>query len=445
MAQTRHEGAAVTRKQTLHSRKAPLLTRFWFVLTLGLGLAGFTLFVRNASTVVPASWGVEGGAREGFDQWFNSLQQNLISPALISFLGALILTQRPEHRIGRLMLVLGGVTAIATLAQEWAVYGYYTLNADLPGVEIAAWLTNWIWVVLFGLLLLTAAVFPDGEFLSPGWRWFVGVPWLCFVVSMILGAMVETPMSSVFQLPNPFVQTHPKVFYDVMFTTGLIAIPVSAIAILISAIVRFRVSHARERHQMKWLMFGVAIMTFLTVAGLGLTFGLGTNIGAIMVNTATVGPALGVGIALLRHRLYDIDIIIRRTLQYGLLTGILALIYFGGVVILQSILRPLTDSGDSPLVTVLTTLGIAALFNPFRRQVQNFIDRRFYRKKYNAEQALENFARVARDEVDMDRLTAALLRVAEETVQPEKVSLWVKDLDTNPIVRKARSELKRAS
>jgi hypothetical protein len=131
-------------------------------------------------------------------------------------------------------------------------------------------------------------------------------------------------------------------------------------------------------------------------------------------------------IAILRFRLFDIDVIIRRTLQFAILTGLLALTYFGGVVIIQGILSPLTGSSNSPLVTVITTLGIAALFNPLRIRVQDFIDRRFYRKKYNAEQALAQFAATARDEVDMDKLTSALLSVVEDTMQPEKVSLWLK-------------------
>jgi hypothetical protein len=391
-----------------------------------MGLAGFLLFIRNAGTPVPASWGTDGGVRDEAAQWFNALQAHLIVPVIVCALGALILTRRPGHRIGRLLVALGLVVALGQLTQEWAVYGAYTVQADLPGVGIAAWITNWIWIVLFGLLLLTAALFPDGQFLSKWWGRLIGVPLLLFSLPLLSGTMIETPMSSAFQLPNPFTITYPAAFYEVGFNVGVLFMPITAVIVLMAVVVRFRASQGRERQQMKWLLAGVALMATLTIAGLALSFWLGNTLGEIMVNTAIAGPVLGVGVALLRHQLYDIDVIIRRTLVYSTLTALLVVTYLGVVIVLQSLFRAVTGEGDNQLITVASTLAIAALFFPLRNRVQELIDKRFYRQKYDAQKVLAEFAATCRDETDIEKLAGRLMEVARKTMQPASVSVWLK-------------------
>ena len=195
----------------------------------------------------------------------------------------------------------------------------------------------------------------------------------------------------------------------------------------ISLFVRFRRAKAVERAQIKWLFYATAIFVlFYLPSFIGNTYSQANNLWNLLLPIGMSTFPIAIAIAILRYQLYDIDIIIRRTIQYALVTGILALTYFGGIVILQGILGPITGSESSPVVTVITTLGIAALFNPLRNRIQDFIDRRFYRAKYDAEQMLARFATTARDEVDMEKLSAALLGVVEETMQPEKTSLWLR-------------------
>jgi uncharacterized integral membrane protein len=190
---------------------------------------------------------------------------------------------------------------------------------------------------------------------------------------------------------------------------------------LMSLVIRFRRAVGIERQQYKWFVFAATLILLISIFT-----GISENsfVVQLLFMISILLVPLAVTVAVLRYRLYDIDLIIRRTLQYALLTGLLALFYFGSVVVLQSLAEDLTGE-QSPLVIVLSTLAIAALFSPLRVRIQDFIDRRFYRNKYDAEKALAQFADAARDEVDVDQLTAALVNVVEETVQPEKVSLWI--------------------
>jgi hypothetical protein len=175
-----------------------------------------------------------------------------------------------------------------------------------------------------------------------------------------------------------------------------------------------------ERNQTKWFIFGLLVaVAFPLVAGLFVTLPAEVEVIAFMA------IPLGIGVGVLRYRLWDIDVIIRKTLIYTVLTVLLALVYFGSVVLLQRLFGALTGVAQSPLAVVVSTLAIAALFTPLRRRIQDVIDRRFYRKKYDAQRVLARFALTARDETDLDALTKELARVVQETLQPERVSVWL--------------------
>ena len=353
----------------------------WGICTLVLliGLFSVLLFALNRDTSVGASWGTPGGTRNDFAQWLNIMMQSLVSPTIAAGLGTLIISRQPGHRIGWLLLLMGVAFSLITLAGEYAVYGAITAAPPLPGAAIVAWIGNWIWVVAYALLVLTLAIFPNGHFLSHGWMVAVGLPWLFFTIPMLLAAAIEQPMSSAYSLPNPFVARHRRALYDGLFAVGVPMMPLMVTMVFAQVVARYHAAGPVERRQIKWLLAGVAGLAAMVVAGVGLisTFGLASTLGATLVNTAVILPLVAIGVAILRYRLYDIDVIIRKTLIYGLSTGVLALVYFGSVTLLTGLFSSATGQ-QSPLAIVVSTLVIAALFTPLRNRIQAIIDRRFF-------------------------------------------------------------------
>ena len=408
-------------------QNAKPVRRLWSLLALLLlsGVIAVCLFMLNGDTVVPTSWGASGGARHGAGDWINLLTQALLQPALATGLGVLILTRQWGNLIGWLLLAIGATAALSPLLAELTVYGHYTVAAALPGFAVLAWIHNWFWVILFGLVLLTLGLFPTGHFLTRRWQWLIGAPLALFMAPMLIAAAIETPMSSAFKVANPFVNQINATLYDLLFALAVPAMPLTLLMVLAQAIARFRRGDAVERQQIKWLAISLAAMAVLLIAGLVLALGANEQIGAVMVNLSATLPLLGIGIAVLRYRLYDVDVIINRSLVYASLTLLLALLFFGSVILLQRAFEAVTGQ-QSQLAIVISTLAIAALFNPLHTRVQAAIDRRFYRRKYDAQQVLAQFSATARDETDMAALTAELVHVVQETMAPERVQVWLK-------------------
>jgi hypothetical protein len=206
---------------------------------------------------------------------------------------------------------------------------------------------------------------------------------------------------------------------------GLLAL---AVACAVALLVRYRSANETEREQIKWLLYACAVFLVVyvggAVSGLGGSTSLGGYIWGVFFGLSVVTLPAAIGIAILRYRLYDIDVVINRTLVYGSLTAILVALYFGGIVVLQRVFVILTGE-KSTLAIVASTLVIATLFSPLRRRIQLFIDKRFYRRKYDAAKTLESFSSKLRDETDLDALCADLTSVVTETIQPAHVSLWL--------------------
>jgi hypothetical protein len=348
--------------------------------------------------------------------WFEG---TLISPTFAT-LGALIVSRRPGNVIGWIFLLCGVGSSVQLLSGQYATVALLSEGSSyLPGGAVAAWLSTLaqLSVVFCGLILIL--LFPTGRLLSPRWRFLAVFAGGVFVVWMISRALMPGPIEDFPSARNPFGVGAAAVL-EVLDSIGGLASLACVVAVILSQVLRFYRSRGEERLQLKWFAYAS------TLGFLALLFGGDSRIvGTLVWTVAPLSLPISAGIAILRYRLYDIDLLINRTLVYGSLTVTLVLVYLGSVVLLQEIVRALTG-GESQLAVVASTLVIAALFNPLRRRIQSFINRRFYRTKYDAARTLEAFSARLRDETDVGVLSEDLLGVVNETVHPQHASLWLR-------------------
>ena len=367
----------------------------------------------------------------------------LVIVPFLAFLivGALLASRRPRNPIGWILLADGFLWMLIVLIDYYGDYGLAS-PGSLPFPVTVAALSQWFWVPTVGLIAIyLLLLFPDGRLPSRRWRplaWLSGV----MIVSLSTAeGLYPGPLPERGGVRNPFgLEEYPWIA-DVEIVL-LPLLPLCILASAVSLVLRFRRSGGEVREQIKWIAFAAAFMGLLYLVSMGAGM-LNALISAsetpsaggglplwfdILWNVAVLsfaGVPVAVGFAVLRHRLYDIEVIINRVLVYGALTASLALAYLWSVVFLQNVFRALTGEG-SQLAIVASTLVIAALFNPLRRRIQKLIDRRFYRKKYDARRTLEAFSARLRDEIDLEDLTGELVGAARGTVQPAYVSLWLR-------------------
>jgi len=240
---------------------------------------------------------------------------------------------------------------------------------------------------------------------------------------VILGALTDTLIGQKidYRIDNPIgIEGMPPVEQHPLFGLLAIGVAIGLLGATAAVLVRFRRSRGVERQQLKWFLYAVALTPASPI------FGSIPLVGGLLLGFVIIALPVAIGVAVLRYRLYEIDIIIRRTLIYGMLTVSLILVYFGSVVIFQGYFQVITGE-KSQLASVISTLVIAALFSPLRRRLQQVIDRRFYRRRYDAEQTLASFGVKLRDEVDLDGLSEHIVVVVQETMQPESIFLWLKE------------------
>jgi hypothetical protein len=404
------------------------------VLSVALIVASVVLLVLNRPTQVVEGAGVWGTANAPFIFLVIALDFTLV--------GALVASQRPANPIGWISLTAGFAVALFSTAGEYAIYALVSQPGSLPGARVAAWLREWVWVPSVGLIgTFLVLLFPDGRLPSSRWRVVGGLAVVALVFwvlskAFLPGRLVETPGIAI---ANPFGIEAAREVLVLVGTISFVLMPLCFVASAGSMIARFRRSRGIERQQLKWFVSAAALLavTFAATAVASFVIGVvlpGPSAPSLALKVAQditiitfAGLPIAAGIAILRYRLYDIDLLINRTLVYGALTAMLAFVYFGGVTATQAIFQTLTGQQEQPqLAVVVSTLVIAALFSPLRRRIQSFIDRRFYRRKYDARQTLEAFSAKLRDETDLDALSDDLVGVVRETMQPTHVSLWLR-------------------
>ena len=341
-----------------------------------------------------------------------------------SIVGAIIASRRTHNPIGWLLCVSGLVFGAVMFATEYAIYALLEAPGTLPAGE-ALVSVNPLWVLGYNLFVLMLILFPTGQLPRSRWRWVVYLYVAIALAEVVAMFFLPGTLEGFDLIKNPLgIEGLPigrKPVQALIFTGGLVA---SA-----SLILRLRRGSWVERQQIKWLAYAAAVATGGSILVYTPPEALGapwvTSVGYVVVELGVLGIPISIGIAILRYRLYEIDIIINRTLVYGSLTATLVALYFGGIVVLQRIFVVLTGE-KSTLAVVASTLVIAALFNPLRRRMQWFVDRRFYRSKYDAAKTLEAFSVKLRDETDLDALSDDLVGVVRETMQPAHVSLWLR-------------------
>jgi hypothetical protein len=396
-------------------------------LYLGLFLVSLVLLWRVAQTAVVGGVAIA-----------NVISELLTAGAFLA-IGVLIATRRPDNRIGWLLGTIGLVWCVVALIDSVVSYGFSRWDGGLGDAAFLVWVgTSLAFLGICLIVPFTLLLFPSGRLPSARWRWVAAlavVGTLCATVAFAIepGASEVAGLPDRWQVENPYGWDHAVM--RALFLLGLPLVAGTSIASAVSIVQRLRRARGVERQQLVWIAYAGA----LVAVGFGLNFVANVvesvvpgvrDIGlidatAVVQHLAFTAFPIVVGIAILRHRLFDIDLLIKRTLVYGVLSICLVIVYVIAVVASEWLVRRTTGQGSS-LAVAASTLAVAALFQPLRGRIQSSVDRRFYRRKYDAARTLDAFSARLRDEVDLATLTDDLRQVVDETMQPSHVSLWLR-------------------
>ena len=355
---------------------------------------------------LPDSWGFRG--------------YSIIHAIGYTTVGAVVALRRPRNPIGWLLLGTGLVAALGAFALEYGVFAIVGRTAALPGGTFGAWLGSWTWVLYISTVLpWVLLLFPDGRLISKQWRLIGWAAVLSGLVTSVYMAFKMGPLQLAAYADNPFTP-FPAGLVDTLGAVGVGTIlPVMGGAAW-SLVLRFRRSDGIEREQIKWLAFSAVPLASAGFASAVLP----DKLGQVLFVFLLLSVPVAVGIAVLRYRLYDIDVLIHRTLVYGTLSATLAAMYGTTVILLGAALRPIMSGSE--LSVVVSTLATLAVVQPLRRRIQDTVDRRFYRARYDAARTLDEFSARLRDEVALDAVRDDLLDAVGRTVKPSHASLWLR-------------------
>jgi hypothetical protein len=377
---------------------------------LAWGLAGLALVLIVSATVVSSTGG------SGVFIWAITV--------VFAAVGVLIALRQPRNAIGWLFLGAAVGAGLGALAASYADYWIDARTGPALLGKSAAWYGDLSWmpfILVPGTFLLL--LFPDGRLLSSRWRPVAWCAGLGIAANFIAEGLHAGRISDYPQIKNPYGVD--SVAVDALQGLAALALLVAVVGSPLSLVLRFRRAKGEQREQLKWLAFAGAIAAVTLVVAVVTWDQIGATAANISIMVSVLGLPIATAIAILRYRLYDIDLVINRTLVYGALTATLAVVYLVSVLVLQLVLTGLTRG--SGLAVAVSTLAAAAVFRPARARIQDAVDRRFFRRKYDAQRTLEDFSANLRNQVDLASMSSDLSAVVAETLQPAHVTLWLRE------------------
>jgi hypothetical protein len=342
----------------------------------------------------------------------------------LASMGLLITSQRPRNPIGWLLLVAAAMFGISIMGGGYAELSVSRYGRDLPLTTFLAWVTGWTFAPAIGIVVIfVPLLFPTGRLPSPRW-WPILIPAVLGPLAAALPAAFRPgPMDVPGNIVNPVGIPGAGPLLDVVNLLSIATAAPALLLVIVGLVLRYRRGDAVEREQIKWFAYPASVAAVALAIGLPDVGLISDAAWTIALSAMSLVP-VAIAIAILRHRLFDIDVIINRTLVYGALSVLLAAVYIGSVLLLQELLRPLAP--DSGLAVAASTLAVVALFQPLRRRIQAVVDRRFYRSRYDASKVVAGFMTRLRDEVELDHLTDELAGSISAALRPASISVWLR-------------------